>query len=131
MNNARGFAALDQQVARLRELSELAKKSAPAAAEAVEAAFKAQIARGVDAEGKAWPKTQDGQQALRGAAKSLVVVHVGSTVFARLSKHVARHNNGTARGGIERAIFPKRGLPAHLAKAVRSEVSEQFAEIMK
>lgn len=130
MSNAKGMAALDAQIERIHELADLGKRSAPAAARAVEVAFHKQIAAGKDAEGKAWPKTQDGEPALQGAGKNLVVVAVGASVFARLTAWHARHNNGTAKGGVQRAIFPRQGLPRTFADAVRAEVTKEFREIM-
>jgi hypothetical protein len=47
-------------------------------------------------------------------------------VFCRLVGHVARHNNGRARGGVVRAIFPRTGLPSDMSAAIKRVVGELF-----
>lgn len=129
-SNASAFAALDAQIARLGDLRELTRAAAPDAAREVERTLKEQIAAGTDAEGKAWPRNEDGSQPLQTAAKSLTVVPVGATVFCRLTGHIARHHRGIARGGVERAIFPAKGIPPRMAARIRAVLARRFEATM-
>lgn len=121
-----GQADLDAMIARVRALDGFVKRAAPAVAHALEAEMHTQISAGTDPDGKAWQRTQDGQQPLRKAANDLRVVVIGAKVFAALKGHVARHNNGTARGGIARPVLPGRGLPTRYAQAIRSALTKEF-----
>jgi hypothetical protein len=122
--------ALNERIAALEELAHLGAKAAPAAAQAVERVFERQIATGRDPNGKVWEPRQDGGQPLKTAAKALRVAGVGTKILCVLTGYIARHNKGTAKGGIVRAIFPAKGLPPELEKAVRTEVTKEFREIM-
>lgn len=130
MSNTTAMAELDGHIKRVQELADLGKRSAPAVARAVDKVFQRQIAAGTDANGKAWVPTRDGGKPLAGAGKNLVVVAVGATVFARLTNHVARHNNGRARGGIARPILPTEGLPTEMARAIKAVMVDEFNDAM-
>ena len=128
-DNTIGFAALDAHIARVRSLGTLRKDAAPEIADDLRSELERQIAAGVDPDGKAWPRTQDGRKALATAASSLRVASLGSTVIARLSGPVARHNNARARGGLERRILPTKITPA-ISKLVRAVLARRFREAL-
>lgn len=124
-DNAAGFAALDDMIARVRKLPELVERAAPDIAHALEQELEQQVSRGQDPEGRAWQARQDGGQPLRYAGKSLAVVAVGKTVYARLRGVEARHHLGRARGGIERQILPRKLTP-RIAELVRRKLEDAF-----
>lgn len=121
-----GFAALDAHIERLRKLPNLVRDVAPDAAEAIEIELKKTIAAGTTADGKAWTPRKDGGQPLATAADALTVTAVDTTVYARLKGHIARHHKGIAKGGIERRIFPTKGLPPAMANAVKAAFVRRF-----
>lgn len=124
------LSALDAHIERVRGLGSLARQAAPVVAEAVEAELERQIKAATDPSGKAWAERQEGGKALATADKALVVVPIGTRVFARLKGHIARHNNGTAKGGLVRQILPTSGLPARLAQVVKGAVEQTFERVM-
>lgn len=128
MSNARAAAAFERWIAKVESLGELVPDAAPSVAEEVADLMRDNIAAGRDPYGDAWKAREDGGQPLRTAAKALRVAAVGTTIFCRLAGHIARHNNGRARGGVERAIFPKRGIPRAMSDAIRRTVARAFAE---
>jgi hypothetical protein len=119
---------MDALLDSLARVGGLVDDAAPAVAQGLARAIRQQVAAGTDPDGKPWPRTKDGDQALQDAAKNLRVVNVGATVFARLTQHVARHNNGTARGGVQRQILPASGVPAPYARAIKAALDRQFLE---
>jgi hypothetical protein len=123
-----GARELDDMLARIRGLSELTLGSAPAVADAVETVIRKQIKQGRSAEGETWQKTKEGGRPLQRAEKALAVVAVGQTVFARLTGPEARHNSGTARGGVVRPILPVEGLPRDMVEAIRDAVVAEFKD---
>lgn len=125
-----GDTQLNSMLEKLRRLPELATQAAPKVAEAVRDELEKSIAAGTTPEGKAWERTKDGKQPLEGAAKALAVVAVGSTVFARLTGHIARHHLGRARGGVVRPILPTEGLPKDMAKAIKTVLVDEFTGLM-
>ncbi len=120
--------SIDDMASWLDGLPRLTARAAPLAAEALEGVIRHQITRGLSPSGAPWRKTEEGRQPLQGAAKALVVVPVGRAIVARLQGHVARHNNGTARGGVERQILPTKGLPREYADALRGAITRAFEE---
>lgn len=130
MSNASANAAIDAHIERLEALGELATAAAPDVSDAVEAELLRQISAGTDAEGKPWQRREDGGQPLKTAGKALSIAAVGKRVVAILRGHVARHHRGTARGGIERHIFPTDGLPPRLARVVKDAVVKAFEHTM-
>lgn len=119
---------MDALLASLARVGSLVDDAGPAVAQSLARAIRQQVAAGTDPDGKPWPRTKAGDQALQTAAQNLRVVNVGATVFARLTQHVARHNNGTARGGVQRQILPSFGLPAPYARAIKAALDRQFLE---
>ena len=129
-SNAAAFASLAAHIERVEALAALAPAAAQDVAEAVESELQRQIAAGTDADGKAWPRREDGGRPLAGAGKALTVVAAGKRVIAQLRGHIARHHRGIARGGVERPIFPAKGLPPRLAGVVRDSITKAFRRTM-
>jgi hypothetical protein len=123
-----GDAGMAEILESLKALGKLTTDAAPAVSDALEGAIRRQITAGKDPDGKTWRPTKEGEQPLKTAAKALVVVPVGSVVFARLVGHIARHNNATARGGVERQVLPSGGVPPTYARAIRAALDKAFAE---
>lgn len=129
--NSQAFLELDAMIARLRELPKLATEAAPDVAASVEREIEAQISAGVDPNGRAWAPKKDGTgKPLRTAGKALAVVPLGSTIYARLRGHVARHHLGRARGGTVRQILPVDGIPPRIISAIRTVLAEHFTNKM-
>jgi len=127
-----GNAALQAQIDRLHKLSTLGARTAPELARELEREIKAQIARGEGPDGKPWPLTKDGKQALQHAAKSLTVAAVGAdTIVVRIAGVEARHHLGHVRGGIVRQIIPTRGIPDPLVRVIQRVLAESFQQTMR
>lgn len=120
------MSSIEEMVEQLERIGELPRTAARDAAAALEKVAQRQIASGTSPTGVPWVKTQEGEQPLKNAASSLVVIAVDNVIFMRLKGHVARHNNGTARGRIERQVLPRAGLPPTYAKAIKSVVVGAF-----
>lgn len=118
--------AFDEWIDRVRSLPELAREAAPEVSADMEAEFKRQIGAATDPNGKAWEERREGGKALANAAAALTVVPVGTRVIARIKGYIARHNNGTAKGGLVRQILPGKGLPARLERTVRDAVNRAW-----
>lgn len=125
------LAALDAHIARVKALGHLGTTAAPRVARTVERFFKLNIAAARGPDGKAWKLREDGGKALTTEAGALRVVVVDAVIFARLTGYMARHNNGTARGGVDRPTFPARGIPAALARAITADLTATFNAEMK
>jgi len=130
---ADGFALLDAQIAKVRNLGRLAeltaKKAAPLVLEAVQKTTRA----GKTPDGVPWPAKKDGGQALVHAADHLSASAEGSIVILTLTgKAEVVHNSGDKRNP-KRQILPDAGagLPTIIAEAVRRASAEAFAEIMR
>jgi len=128
---ADGFAALDRQIRRIRELGQLAEESAPAVAAAVKKEVTAQIARGVGPDGKPWKPTKSGEKPLQNAGKALTVRAVGPVVVLRLTGYHARHHLGAVKGGVRRPILPTRRIPDPVTRAIKTVVTRQFRKVME
>lgn len=129
-DSSAGFVGLQAMLDKLGRLADMPREVAPAVAEAIDEEITAQIARGVDPNGKPWPKTQDGDQALRGAGKAVNVASFGKRVIVALRGVEARHHLGRARGGVQRQIIPVAKIPARMAGKIRDTLTERFADIM-
>lgn len=123
-------AALDAHIARIRELGQLASRSAPAVAKEVERELGAQIAAGAAPDGTPWRPTKAGTTPLRGAAKALKVRSVGTVIVATLEGHDALHDQGRARGGVRRRVLPTSKMPQPIAAAVERVVTREFKATM-
>jgi len=126
-----GDLQIDAMIDRLRKLPGMARAAAPDVARAVESELERQIKAAETPDGRAWePKKEGSGKPLATAAKSLAVAAIGSRVFARLTGHIARHNLGRAKGGVERQILPTSGIPAKMGDAIRKVLDAQFRHTM-
>jgi hypothetical protein len=100
---------------RLAAIEESAEVVAKEMALELEKDLKAQIARGEAPDGAKWPKRQDGEAPLQGAAKALTVEAHGPVVVAQLSGATALHHLGMGKGGVRRQILPN-GVPKALVR---------------
>lgn len=124
-----GDSDMDRMIAKLRAMHEMPANAAPKVAVAVRGALQSTISAGTTAYGEPWERTQDGRQALRTAANNLRVTSIGHRVFAALSGHVARHNNGTAKGGTERRVLPTKTIPVRMSARIAIALSDVFRSI--
>ena len=122
---------LDAMIATISSLPELGKRAAGDVALAVAAELHRTIAAGTTPAGEPWQPTKDGARPLTGAAKALVVVAVGSTIYVRLTGPEARHHLGRGRGGVVREVIPTKQIPAAMARAIRAELGKHFADVTK
>lgn len=122
--------ALDAHIARLRELGNLAAKSAPEVAKEVERELRSQIAAGTGPDGAPWQPTKAGTTPLRGAARALRVRAIGTVIVATLEGHHALHDQGRARGGVRRKVLPSAKMPQPIASAVERVVTREFRRTM-
>lgn len=127
---ARGFAALDEQIRRLRSVRGLAREAAPEVAAEARAEMEKQIAAGQTPGGQSWQPTADGGRPLRHAAESLTVTAVGTTIVMRLTGRHALHHRGQTRGNVRRQILPSRNLNEPLVRATKTVLGRRFGEIM-
>lgn len=121
---------LDAHIARIRQLSNLAAKSAPQVAKELDAELRSQIAAGKGPDGKAWKPTKAGTPPLRNAHETLRVRALGTVILASLEGRHALHDRGWVRGGIRRQILPSAGVPQPVAKAVEKAVTAEFRRTM-
>lgn len=122
--------ALDAHIARIRQLGNLAAKSAPEVAKEVERELRSQIAAGTGPDGSPWAPTKAGTTPLRGAARALRVRAIGTVIVATLEGHHALHDQGRARGGVRRKVLPSAKMPQPIASAVERVVTREFKRTM-
>jgi hypothetical protein len=129
-NNAAAFAALDEQIRRLRAVAGLAEDAAPHVAAALKEELDAQIARGQGPDGKPWLKRDDGGRPLRNAAEATTVKAVGTAIVARVTGHHAYHHRGQTRGNVVRQILPTGKLTDPFTRAIKRVLDERYAALM-
>jgi hypothetical protein len=129
-NNAAAFAALDEQIRRLRAVQGLAKDAAPEVADELKKELDAQIDRGQGPDGKPWAKRDDGRRPLRNAAGAVTVKAVGTVIVARVTGHHAYHHRGQTRGNVARPIIPTNRLTEPFTRAIKKVLDRRFAETM-
>ena len=122
-------AVLTSEIARLDRLTELPQVVMPRLARAIEAQIHANISAGRAPDGRAWPKTKEGEAALTNAAKAVTVSASGNTIIVRVAGVEARHDLGRIRGRVQRQIIPHGSLPAPMAAAIKRVVDEEFARM--
>jgi len=127
---ADGAVVLAEQIARLRSLGSLPKRSAPQVATALDPVMREQIASAVGPDGKAWPKTEDGHEPLQGAMRAVTIKAVGTVVLIRVEGHHARHHIGAVKGGKRRPIIPTGPIPTPMIKAITKVVEDDFRRTM-
>lgn len=125
---AEGAAAMDEWIATLEGLGDLVEDAAPDVARAVEAELRDQVGRGVDPQGKPWPKTKAGKRALPDAMDDVTVRARGRRIEIKVTGAHARHHLGAVRGGVRRQIIPEGKLPRPMADAIGRVLEERFAE---
>ena len=124
---ADGLDAIGEWIASLEDLADLVDDAAPDVAKALEAKLRDQVARGVNPQGKPWPKTKAGRRALPDAMDDVAVRARGPRIEIRVTGTHARHHLGAVRGGVRRQIIPERELPKPMADAVGEVLEEHFA----
>ncbi len=62
--------------------------------------------KGLDPNGKAWERTQDGEAPLRNAMQHIKSSHDGKLAKLTLTGRYARHSRGEVTGGIKRQVLP-------------------------
>lgn len=117
---------LETRAARIRALAGMGKRALPVAAAAVADVIAGHVARGEGPDGKPWRRTAAGDVPLRNAAAAVTVRTVGSTIVQRVTGPEARHDTGTARGGIRRPILPVGALPVDQGAAIGRAVDDVF-----
>lgn len=127
-DNAEAYSVLESLKAQLMGLKSADTDVAKDAAEELKTLLLAQIAAGVDPQGKPWAPTKDGRRPLVNAAEALEVTSLGTVVIARLKGPTALHHLGLANGGITRQILPTRGLPQALITALQVVVKRRLLE---
>ncbi|MBN8609145.1 MAG: phage virion morphogenesis protein [Deltaproteobacteria bacterium] len=128
-----GASEMDAMVAQLRALPGMVERAAPDIARALDDELRANIARGVGPDGTPWKPTKDGTAPLANAGKALSTRAVGTVVLARLDGVEARHHLGAIRGSskenwLARPILPSNKIPAPVAKAIKTILTEEFEE---
>jgi hypothetical protein len=122
--------SLDSILAKLKSLEGMPEKAAPEVAYTVREFLTNTIAEGTTAEGKQWKPTLEGERPLKTAAAHLKVTSIGPRIFVALTGHVARHNNGTAKGRIQRKILPSKTLPSKMSKKIEETLYEVFQDLI-
>ena len=123
-----GLEALDEAIAKIRELGIIAEKIAPIVARELQGVIAENIAAGRTADGEPWLLTKKGEQPLRGAAKAVEASASGSRVVLTVSGPEALHHLGRAKGGIAREILPRKTLPDAWIKSIERAVKRYVEE---
>jgi hypothetical protein len=120
--------AIDDTIARLRDMPDRVKELAPAVGEAVLAAAKAELAAGHGLGGDAWEPTKKGKRPLQGAPDALTLKVVGTVILLGLSgaKWFYKFHQAGAGALPARKVFPESGVPAALMNVARRTVREQL-----
>lgn len=129
---ADALTALDEMIAKLREVKGLAKKVAPKVAEALTASIQEDLAAGVDpATGQAWEPTKEGGKPLKNAATSAITGSaVGTTIVLKINeRRYFFHNAG--KGVPQRGVLPRGELRPKHARVVTREIEREWRRIMK
>lgn len=126
-----GDSDMARMLDKLREMEAIPSTAAPGVAVAVRESLQATISAASTPYGTPWELTKDGKKPLRTAGESLRVTSIGNRVFAALTGHVARHNNGTAKGGVDRQVLPRRTIPRAMSARIAKVLSEVFIDIAR
>lgn len=127
----RPIAAIGSWTERIGNLASVVDRAKPRLVRALEVVIARQVASGADPYGKAWKKTKQGQQPLRGAASAVDVRATGNVLTVTVTRHHARHHLGAVRGKVRRRILPSKKLPNPYAAAVRRVLVSEFNRTMK
>jgi hypothetical protein len=126
-----GAEQMDDMIARIRAIPNLAKNAAPDAAAEVLRTIRETIGAGTDCDGKPWaPRKEDGSRPLKNAARAVKVAPLGTRIFARVYGAEAKHHLGTAKGGVIRGIIPTHLTPT-LTHRIRAVLVRHFDETVR
>lgn len=125
-----GFAALDQQIERVRALGGMVDRAMPAIADVVGEHVRETITRQASPYGTPWKSTKSGKPALVNAADALSIARAGKLVLVTLSGVEARHHFGWVKGGVARRLIPDDGIPTPMARGISDALSREFAQTM-
>lgn len=115
MTAADATLSLEAMAAKLRAAPEALKHAMPELRDTFDTYLSECFARGVDPDGKAWPKTKDGKTPeLSGSQRDVTIK--GHTIIVRMRWYDALHSRGIAKGGVMRRLIPAGGLPPELLK---------------
>lgn len=114
--------ALDEVIAKLRELETVASDVAPEVAREAKRLVGENIAAGRGPDGTAWEPRKDGEKPLQNAAQAVTATASGSRVVLTVSGPEARHHQGRAKGGVVREILPRKKVPGLWIEAIRRVV---------
>lgn len=121
---------IQEWIERLNALATLPVQLAPKVAAELDKQIRANVAAGVDPDGKAWPATRDGKQPLRNAGKALTVRALGTRIVATLTGPEALHHLGRARGGVVRRILPSAKLPGAVVAAIKRVIASELDKVL-
>lgn len=126
------MSTLDDMIARLRELPDLAERVADDIAAVIDEELQRTIAAGTTPEGKPWERTKQGKQPLQYAGRpgTLNVASVGRVIYVRLTGPEARHHTGRARGQVRRQIIPRGQLPPAIAAKVEAVIARHLSDAL-
>lgn len=126
-----GARELKAWVKRLRSLGTITDKAASDVAKEIERAVIEAAQRELAPDGRAWPKTADGRQALRNLRREISVRVIGGAIVLRLEGRYARHHLGAVRGKARRSMLPTGQIPDAMTNAIRTVVEREFARLTK
>jgi hypothetical protein len=129
VDNAKGFATVDEWIKGLRSLPNMVKQSPAVLVPIVKAECDATIAAGKSLDGEQWSANVRGEQALRQDQKDLTVEASGNVLWIRIRKGLVFSQFGTHRQKARR-ILPAGGLPTKLGNAIRLGVIDMLPEFM-
>jgi hypothetical protein len=125
-----GYNAMQNWIAKLRELSDSPKEIAADIAPELRKELEANVAAARCADGTSWKPTLAGHKPLQGARRGLGVAAVGTTVIAALHGIHARHHFGRVRGKVSRPILPSAKLSVQIVELVTRVASRRFRRLM-
>jgi hypothetical protein len=126
-----GDAELDRMIAKVRKIGEMPQDLALELSQVILADVKRTAAAGTTHEGKPWPSTKEGGQALVHSPDHLTARILGTVVQIVLTGVDVIHNRGTKRMP-RRRILPDAGagLPARVAELAKKTAGAAFAKIV-
>lgn len=130
MDNAPGFAAIDDMIRRVRALPAAFEEQAPEIAVLAKSETDRAIAESRSLDGIAWAPTKEGTKPLANAAKAVRTYVAGRFVIIELTGYEVFHNYGTSRVPA-RPILPSRdGMPLKLGEAIRKGIVTKWSKQM-
>jgi hypothetical protein len=120
--------ALDSLIARLRGLNTFATDVAKRAAPAIERAVRAQAAKGIDPNGRAWAPKKDGGQPLKNASSEIAATPIGNAVAVAIAGPLVFHNAGTGHVP-QRQVLPDGPAPQYILDAIKEASAAEFEKV--